>query len=630
MLFSRNHVKFSLILMILIILSVSVVGAAEDNSTDMLTIDGDSNSIDESEVEGVPENEIHSIEVNSSEIMSGEEIEISLKDSANMPLVNKSLTARINDDDYELFTNDDGIAKLKLALPANNYVLQVNFIGDGECAPVSKDFNITVQKMNTALAFGKTSLKKGEVLYAYLTDIHGNPVQTVPVGFKVNSKLSTYDTDSQGRARMKIGLAAGNYTVNVNFTGNEYYASVAQQVRIIVLATTSITIGNSILLTNGYLRVYLKSDTKYAIANQLVKITINDKVFSKRTDSEGIIVLKPSQATGNLSVKAEFSGTSSVAASESSKQVTGIKGNPKNPLESKIPLKNGVPNVDYMTKSYVMADGDMTYTLTKAQYRAVLKMDSQCLYMKNKLSKYTFFKSKAEPKLNHIIKREKWNVIERAINTKIVKKNKNGYWPGTVTVSLKGKSYTYAEVRDVQNTGYTCGPTSASMCSQVLKNYYCEKYIAKKAGSNAYSGSSTSGLKKALEKLNFKCSIYYKSSFNKALNQLKKGGCALVFHTWNHYVAILDISKDGKKVLVGNPSGDYDHGSHSIPNKWLTVNYIKKCFNNYDTSGLVVKLKYSLKTATKKKINYYYSNMGTKWTRQNVNERIPQIQESLY
>ena len=95
----------------------------------------------------------------------------------------------------------------------------------------------------------------------------------------------------------------------------------------------------------------------------------------------------------------------------------------------------------------------------------------------------------------------------------------------------------------------------------------------------------------------------YKNSFNKALKQLKKGGSALVFHTWGHFVSILDISNDGKKILVGNPSGDYDYGSHDIPTKWLTVSYMKKRFNNYDTSGLIVKLKYNLKKATKKNVN---------------------------
>ncbi|WP_405306329.1 cysteine peptidase family C39 domain-containing protein [Methanobrevibacter sp.] len=637
MLFSKKHVKFALILMIFAVLSVSIVSATDINSTDTLTVDDNgehielSDDLDELDAgDLLSEKPTPFIQINSSEVATGEEIEISLKDSNNMSLVNKNLTATINDEEHLLFTNENGTANLMLDLPANCYVLQVNFLGDDDYAPVSKTFDITVSKINTTLSFGPTGLKNGEYLYAYLSDINGNPIQNISLSFIVNNKVYTYNTNSDGRAGLKISLSVGSHVITVSFDGNDYYNPVSQTVNIMVLIPTSIVIGNSILLTNGYLRIYLKSATQSVIANQIVKITINNKVYTKRTNSEGIIICKPKLGTGKISIKVEFGGTSTVASSQASKQVTGIKGDPKNPLKSKIPLKNGVPNVDYMTGSYVMADGDMKYTLLKSQYKEVLKRDSYCLYMKKKLSKYTFFKSKAEPKLNHIIKREKWNVIERALNTKVVKKNKNGYWPGQITVSLKGKSYTYAEVRDVQNTGYTCGPTSASMCTQVLRNYYCEKYLGQKAGSNSYSGSSTSGLKKALQKFNFKCSFYYKSSFNKALKHLKKGGCALIFHTWNHYVAILDISKDGKKVLVGNPSGDYDYGSHDIPTNWLTVKHMKKCFNNYDTSGLIVKLKYKLSKSTKNKINCFYSSMGTKWTRQNVKERLPQIEDPFY
>jgi hypothetical protein len=622
--------------MVFAVLSVSFVSASDINSTDALTIDDASESIglnddlDEAKLEeGMDEKQTTSLSVNSSQVITGEEIEIHL-DSNDVPLANKNLTAKINNEEYNLFTNENGNANLKLALPAKSYVLQVNFIGDDTYAPVSKTFNINVLKMDATLTFGSTGLKSGQTFYAYLKDANGNPIQSVPISFNVNNKLTTYNTDANGRAGVKISLSLGKHSVSVNFAGNEYYNSIAKTVDIMVLIPTSVVIGNSILLTNGYLRIYLKSDTQSAIANKVVKITINNVVYTKKTNSEGIVIFKPKLGTGKLSIKVEFGGTSTVAPAQASKVVTGIKGNAKDPLKSKIPLKNGVPNVDYMTGSYVMADGNMKYTLTKAQYKAVLKRDSYCLYLNKKLSKYTFFKSKAEPKLNHIIKREKWNVIERALNTKIVKKNKHNYWPAQITVSLKGKSYTYPEVRDVQNTGYTCGPTSCSMCSQALRNYYCEKYLAKKAGATYSSGSSTRGLKKALEKCNFQCSLYYKSSFNKALKQLKKGGCALVFHTWNHYVCILDISKDGKKILVGNPSGDYDHGSHSIPNKWLTVKYMKKRFNNYDTSGLVVKLKYKLGKATKKNVNNFYSSMGSKWSRQNVNERIVQIEEAYY
>ena len=637
MLFSKKHVKFALILMIFAVLSVSIVSANDINSTDVLTADDTSEHIelsDDSDELGpgdvLSENQAPSIQINTSEVTTGEEIEISLKDSNNVSLVNKNLTAIINNEQHPLFTNENGTANLKLNLPAKSYVLQVNFIGDGTYASVNKTFDITVSKINATLAFGPTSLKNGEYLYAYLKYINGTPIQGLPLTFNVNNNLYTYDTDSNGCAGLKISLSVGSHGITVSFDGNDYYNAVSQTINVMVLIPTSIVIGNSILLTNGFLRVYLRSDTQSVLANQLIKITINGKVYTQRTNSEGIVIFKPMLGTGTLTVKVEFGGTSTVAPSEATKQVTGIKGDPKNPFKSKIPLRNGIPDVDYMTGNYVMADPDMTYTLLKSQYREVIKRDSYCLYLKKKLSKYTFFKSKSEPKLNHIIKREKWNVIERALNTKIVKKNKHNYWPKQITASLKGKSYTYPEVRDVQNTGYTCGPTSASMCSQALRNYYCEKYLAKKAGSNAYSGSSTSGLKKALEKCHFKCSFYYKSSFNKALKQLKKGGAALVFHTWNHYVCILDISKEGKKVLVGNPSGDYDYGSHSIPTNWLTVKKMKKRFNNYDTSGLIVKLKYKLSKSKKTSMNYFYSNMGTKWSRQNVNERIPQIQDPFY
>jgi len=638
MLFSKNHVKFAFILMIFAVLSVSFVSASDLNSTDALMSDDTadaielSDNLDEIKADGdTQEKQTPTVQINASKLTTGEEIEISLHDpDDDSSLINKNLTATINQKEHNLFTNDQGIARLKMDLPGNTYVLNVSFIGDDDYAPVSQTFDIKVYNIITELDIGKTSLVNGEKLRAYLKDIHGNPLLDVPVSFKVDGKTYTYDTNSDGRAAYTVNLGLGKHSVTINYGGNGYYYPISQTVDINVLRITSIVIGNSILLTNGYLRIYLKSSVLSEVANKPVKITINNKVYNKKTNSEGFLVFKPYQGKGTLNIKVEFAGTSTAGPSVATKQVTGIKGDAKNPMKSRIPLRNGVPDVDYMTWRYVMADGDMKYTVLKAQYKEVLKRDSYCLFLNKKLSKYTFFKSKAQPKFYHVIKREKWNVIERAINTKIVKKNKNGYWPYQVTANLKGKSYTYPEVRDVQNTGYTCGPTSCSMCSQVLRNYYCEKYLGQKAGSNSYSGSSTSGLKKALEKCNFKCSYFYKSSFNKALKQLKKGGCALVFHTWNHYVSILDISKDGKMVLVGNPSGDYDYGSHDIPTNWLSVSHMKGRFNDYDTSGLIVKLKYSLGKYAKNKINNFYYNMGSKWTRQNVNERLVQIQDPFY
>lgn len=602
---------FVIFLSVFLLINIAVVSADDDIASE--NING-------------TELEVPSITIDSSNVYTGDSLNIYLKDSNQTPLVGQQLTANINKENHSLFTDLQGKSTLNLLLKPKKYVLFVFFEGNENFSSVNQTFNINVLKLNTKIIIPENpTFVKGDYLYVYLKDQNNNAISQKNVIINVNGVDYTKVTNNNGRASLKIGLNPATYSMYVSFQGDDYYNSAYKSFKMVIQATTSIVIGNDKLLSQGYLRIYLKSETLSAVSKKTVIITFGNKTFTKTTNSEGIIVLKPNVGVGTFNVTATFKGDSKTVGSGDSKIVVGIKGTPKSPLKAKIPLKNGVPDVDYMTSNYVMADEDMTYTLTKAQYRSVIKRDSYCLYLNNKLSKYTFFKSKGEPNLNHIVKREKWNVIERAINTRIVQMNKKNYWPSQITVSLKGKSYTYPEVRDVQNTGYTCGPTSSSMCSQVLRNYICESQLSKQSGSSAYSGSSTSGLKKGLEKNNFKCTIYYKSTFNKALKELKKGGCALIFHTWNHFVAILDISKDGKKVLLGNPSGDYDHGSHLIPTKWLTVSYMKNRFNNYDTSGLIVKLKYSLSKATKTKINNFYSSMGTKWVRQNTNERIPQI-----
>lgn len=490
---------------------------------------------------------------------------------------------------------------------------------------VEKEQNSTDNKSDSKITVESNKVLKGEYFSIFLKDLNDNPIVGVNVKFTINSKVQLKTTDSTGKAGFKVNEKPGKYPIKISFDGNDDFNPSSKTTTLRVPYKTSVNIGNSIVLTKGYLRIYLKSEKKSFVSKKTLEIIIDGKKYIKTTSKEGFIVFKPNLKPGKHKITVKYAGTANTGQSSAAKVIKCIRGNVKNPLKSKIPLKKGQPNIDYMPHNYVMGDGSMRYTLTKSQYLKVIKKDSYSLFLNKKLSKFTFFKSKDEPGYNHIIKREKWNVIERAVNSKLVLKNNHKWWPKQISVNLKGKSYTYPFVRDVQNTSYTCGPTSASMCSQVLKNYVCEKKLSKQAGTSSSAGSKIKGIKKALENNHFKCLSYNKASFEKALNHLKKGNCALVFHTWNHFISILDISKDGKKVLVGNPSGDYNHGSHKIPTNWLKVKYMKHKFNNYDTVGLIVKLKYTLKKSTKNKIRNYYSNMGTNWQAHNTHERIPNL-----
>ena len=455
-------------------------------------------------------------------------------------------------------------------------------------------------------------VKSEDNYYFYLIDLNGNAVPDKTLDVTFDGKTYHKTTDGDGKVAIPVKSTLASSSMDISFKGDSQYNKFSQKLNFYIDQVISLTIGNVKVLTNGYLRIYLNGP-KDSVSNKTIKIKIGSKSYSKKTSAEGFIVFKPKLTTGNHNVVVTY-GNYVV-----SKIVKCIKGDLSNPLKKSVPTVNGVPDIDVMPGTYVMAYEDGKYSLTKEQYQQTIKRDSYCLFLYGKLSNYTFFKSKDCPTYNHIIKREKWNVIERALNTKLVKKNKYNYWPGSITVSLKGKSYTYAEVRDVQNTEYTCGPTSASVCSQALRKYNSELYFQKQA--HVTSGVNIPVLKRALEKNGFKVSYYYSNSIDSAVKQLAKGGCALIAYLPNHYVSIIDVSPDGKKVLVSNSYGKYDVGGNSkVPTDWVSLKYFKSKFAGV---GLIVKLNYKLSKDTKTQMSYFYSSMGANWIRQNVNERIP-------
>ena len=581
--------KWTLLCLILVLFSISAVFASDDNMTDAVELADDV--------------QVDSVDVDVSENVTGDEADGNL--SASSEEVMDTLSANINETD-SLNSTVSVESKNVLKSPNKNNAVAAT------------------SKKKSGFASVRYAIAQGTYYQAYLKGADGKYISNVPVTMTIKGKDYKVTTDSSGLAKLKINLPYGKYGIKLTFNGNGKYYGVTKWFNFFIGDKTYVVIQNDKLFTNGYLRVYLRGDSFSHVAKKTLKISVGTKKFTKVTNSEGMVVFKPNVGKGFRQVSVTFDGTFNIVGSHATKRVACLIGNAKNPLLFKLPNKNGGPDIDYMVGNYVMCDGNAKYTILKSQYLNVMKRDSMCLFLFNKVTKYTFFKSKSEPNYNQLITRTKWNVIERYINTKVVPKNEYKCWPSQITVSLKGKSYTYPEVRDVQDTGYTCGPTSASMCTQVLRNYVNEQYLASKSGTTSYDGSSTSGLKRGLESFNMKCTYYYKSTFETALNELKKGGCALIFHTWNHYVAILDISKDGSKVLVGNPSGDYDEGSHGIPTNWLTVDYMYECFNDYDTSGLIVKLKYSLSKSSKNQLNNFYQNMGA-FLGKDTNERIPNI-----
>jgi hypothetical protein len=535
-------------------------------------------------------------------------LEVYLKDSNGIGLKNKKVTLSFNSKKYVVTTNSKGIASVKLNYVASkSYKLTASFLGDDQFDKSSKTFNVFITKLGTKFNLITNYVVSKNKFNIYLVNENNKGISGKKVVLRINGKNYKTTTANNGRASLSINLKPKQYAINVKFPGDKYHKYLSKNLRFYVTSDNPINIGNSKLLTGGYLRIYLKG---LDVSKKTVQIKIGEKTFSKQTNYEGWLTLKPNMKVGKYWITVKH------AKYQTAKTINSIKGNVKAPLYYKIPLVNGKPNLDEMPKDYVLGDGDATYTLTKSQYLDSMKRDSYCLFLYNKLTKFVFFKTKQYPKVNHLLVREKWNVIEKEVNKKLVSANEYGYWPSEVKVNLKGRSYTYPEVRDPQDTEYTCGPTSCSMCSQVLKNYYCESYLARLSGSLPEEGTACSGMVSALEQLNFKCTYFYRDSFQTAIDELKKGGCAVVFHTKNHYVTLLDVSNDGNYVLVSNSYGSY----YDIPSEWLSCEYMKtRYYKDYD-DGLIVRLDYQLSDTVKNQIACYYTSMGSNWVVHNTHE----------
>ena len=230
------------------------------------------------------------ISIDSSNVTTGESLSIFLKYSNNDSISYENLTAEIDGANHTLTTDSYGKSSLNLNLKPDSYLLNVFFRGNEKYMGVNQTFNINVLKLDSQVNSLNNTVFKGDYFKIILEDINSRPISDVNVTLTINKKNYKITTDLDGIAEFKADLAAKTYSVQINFDGNDYYNPSNNTVNLLIPATTAIVIGNDKLLTNGYLRIYLKSDVQSAVSKKSVEITINGKKYVKTTNSEGIIV----------------------------------------------------------------------------------------------------------------------------------------------------------------------------------------------------------------------------------------------------------------------------------------------------------------------------------------------------
>lgn len=317
----------------------------------------------------------------------------------------------------------------------------------------------------------------------------------------------------------------------------------------------------------------------------------------------------------------------------------------QNPFKTKIPLitENGVtkPNLSkWKVQGYTFkwADENGTYTIPKTYYREVMERDAKTMQLHNmKMSKYTLFtcgqKDTNGNLIYYVIRREKWNTIEKAINYVMVYAKRDGFnypeFPENFTINLggknnfagdiinlKGKEYNYWFSSNRQDYSYTCGPTSTSLILSYLHNYVSELKIKTKYG-------ATQGAPDYLNATRDFNATGGVGNANTLVEKLKEGYVVMGHNgrASGHYFMAFDISDDYTKINMTNPIiNDATSTDYGPKSGWGTVSYFKSQ-SNASGGGAWFKPNWSISESEKIEIDNLLANLGGEWHRkQNYNE----------
>ena len=322
--------------------------------------------------------------------------------------------------------------------------------------------------------------------------------------------------------------------------------------------------------------------------------------------------------------------------------------NAANPFNQRIPLKtDGTPNLTMMTvngKSFVNVDWSKSYTLTKAQYLAVMQRDSRTLQInKYKPSKYTAFESTTDNNYT-VVPRETWNMLEESIyHYRIFNgsgKNSPAF-PDTVVFNFQARTTTCngvttvwkgnAEphnygwkgcncwwVGDGQYWGRSCGPTSSSVCTQVLHNQYTEREMEAIIHSNWSDGSGPDTLRRALIKKGFGAETFYGK--NTALEWVSAGK-PVIWHISDHYICLAARTANGN-VCICNSAGEGHHTKYNQNGDSYTGWHSSNNVHGQAGANVKVWLNYKLSTTEVTQLTNFLESMGGSWTLPNTNEHI--------
>ncbi|OWT33614.1 hypothetical protein BGI41_01520 [Methanobrevibacter sp. 87.7] len=244
---------------------------------------------------------------------TGELYEIILKDINGNKLSNKKITLNLNSaygtKEYNLTTDDYGVARLKTNLNVGSYIIKVKYSGDNNYYNTSNSSTVIIKGSTNKIAT-KIECKdmtqeavdfyqgeRGDYFKLSLKDKNGNALSNKRIQIGFNGVVYNIVTDKNGTGKLQINLAfPGTYTFAIAFLSDDKYEGSFAVAKITITKKTLKIVTTTKTYTqktkSKYITATLKDKKNRVIANKQLKFTINGKTYTAKTNSKGIATIK--------------------------------------------------------------------------------------------------------------------------------------------------------------------------------------------------------------------------------------------------------------------------------------------------------------------------------------------------
>ena len=229
-----------------------------------------------------------------------------------------NITYKVYDRDMNLVYNitQSCLEELVVSnLGVGRYIVTGTFEGDSYYTNASRVNSGIIFVNNKAVNLDADDLvmgyKDGSAWTVTLTDADGNAIADAIVGVGINGKVYNVKTNSNGVAGITINLAPGTYDINATFDETSVYEGAFVNATITVGAADTVLSADNLIMAykdGSAWAVTLTDANNNAISGVNIGIGIKGKVYTVKTDADGVAKLPVNLAPGTYDINATFGG----------------------------------------------------------------------------------------------------------------------------------------------------------------------------------------------------------------------------------------------------------------------------------------------------------------------------------